>query len=71
MVCLIMITYQVVDSFDKRAQSLAVVLFFQEEILLGEYLDQIHQAVTPFFAERLRVRGKVRKNGDDALVDWF
>lgn len=71
MISLIMITYQVVDSFDKRSKCLAIVFLFKEEVLFGKDLHQVHEAIAAFFAERLGVWSQIGEDGDDALVDWL
>jgi hypothetical protein len=39
---LVVIGNQVVDSFEERGQTLAVIFFLKKEFFLGEYLNKIH-----------------------------
>lgn len=59
MVGLIVVCDQVVDSFNEGTQGFTIVFFLKEELLLGEHLHQVHEAITAFFAQRLGVGRKI------------
>lgn len=50
MIGLVMVGDQVVDSLDEGAEGLAIVFLFEEELLLGEDVEQIHQALAALLA---------------------
>lgn len=59
MVSLVVVCDKVVDGFNERTESFTIVFFLKEELLLGEHLYQVHQAITAFFTQRLGVRSKI------------
>ena len=59
MVSLIVVCDKVVDGFNERTEGFAIVFFLKEELLLGEHLYQVHQAIAAFFTQRLGVRSEI------------
>ena len=50
---------KIINGFDQRAEGFAIVFFFHKESVVGEYLYQIHETITPFFAKALGIRSQV------------
>lgn len=69
MICLIVIRDQIVDGLNEGAECLAVVLLFEEELPLREYIQEVHQPFAALFAQVLGVWGNVREDCNDRLVD--
>ena len=59
MIRLIVVCDQVVDGFNEGTQGFTVIFFLKEELLLGEHLHEVHEAIAAFFAQRLGVGSKI------------
>lgn len=59
LVCLVVVGYQIVDGLEERCQTLTVILFLKQKLLLREYLHQIDETIRSLPAQLLCVRGDV------------
>ena len=64
-----MIGDQIIDCFEERSQCATVVLFLEQELSLREDLDEVHEAVTGFFAQTLGVGSDVCDDSNDRFVN--
>ena len=69
LISLIMVSNQIVNALKECRKSATVVLFLEQELLLGEHLHQVNKSIASLSAKLFCVGSQVGNDSNDALVD--